>query len=127
MKKVLVVEDNKDNLRLITYALRRADFEVIGAETGIDGVELALKEIPFFIVMDINLPDIDGFEAAKRIRAEEKGRDIPIIAITSYAMAGDREKILDVGCNGYFEKPIDPILIVDQMLEVINKIRKPEK
>lgn len=127
MKKVLVVEDNKDNLRLITYALRRADFEVIGAETGIDGVELALKEIPFFIVMDINLPDIDGLEAAKRIRAEEKGRDIPIIAITSYAMKGDREKIIDVGCNGYFEKPIDPIIIVEQMLEVINKIRKPEK
>lgn len=127
MKKVLVVEDNKDNLRLITYALRRADFEVIGAETGIDGVELALKEKPFFIVMDINLPDIDGLEAAKRIRAEEKGRDIPIIAITSYAMTGDREKILDVGCNGYFEKPIDPIIIVEQMLEVINKIRKPEK
>lgn len=127
MKKVLVVEDNKDNLRLITYALRRADFEVIGAETGIDGVALALKDPPYFIVMDINLPDIDGLEAAKRIRAEEKGRDIPIIAITSYAMAGDREKILDVGCNGYFEKPIDPIIIVDQMLKVVNKIRNPEK
>ncbi len=125
MQKVLVVEDNKDNLRLITYALRRADFVVIGAETGIDGVELALKENPYFIVMDVNLPDIDGMEAVKRIRAEEKGRYIPIIAITSYAMTGDRETILNSGCNGYFEKPIDPIIIVEQMLEVINKIKKP--
>ncbi len=122
MKKVLVVEDNKDNLRLITYALRRADFEVIGAQTGIQGVELALKEDPYFIVMDISLPDIDGLEATKRIRVEEKGRYIPIIAITSYAMAGDMEKILGCGCNGYFEKPIDPITIVDQMLAIVSDI-----
>lgn len=124
MKKVLVIEDNKDNLRLITYALRRSGFEVIGAETGNEGVELALKEDPYLIVMDINLPDIDGLEATKRIRAEGKGRNMPIIAITSYAMSGDREKILGSGCNGYFEKPIDPITIVEEMLAIVNDIKK---
>jgi len=115
MKKVLVIEDNMDNLRLISYALQRHGYEVISAETGIRGVELAISERPFFIIMDINLPGIDGFEATKRIRQSEANGDIPIIAITSYAMAGDMERIMAAGCTGYFEKPIDPMTIVDKI------------
>jgi len=115
MKKVLVVEDNKDNLRLITYALERRGYEVIAAETGIRGVELAISERPLFIVMDINLPDIDGYEATRRIRASVSNGKIPIIAITSYAMAGDMDRILAAGCTGYFEKPIDPLTIIDKI------------
>ncbi len=113
MKKVLVVEDNKDNLRLITYALQRHGYEVIAAETGAEGVAQAMSTEPLFIVMDINLPDFDGFEATRRIR--EFDQEIPIVAITSYAMSGDMDRILAAGCNGYFEKPIDPLTIVEKI------------
>ncbi len=123
MKKVLVIEDNPDNLKLITYALRRRGFEVISAETGEAGIELAMREEPFFIIMDIGLPGIDGLETTRRIRISDPGT--PIIALTSYAMAGDREKILAAGCNGYFEKPIDPLTIVGKMLEIVEKRIEP--
>lgn len=115
MKKVLVVEDNSDNLRLITYALHRYGYEVIFAETGIKGVELAISERPAFIVMDINLPDIDGLEATRRIRKSAANGSIPIIAITSYAMAGDMDLVMEAGCTGYFEKPIDPLTIMGRI------------
>lgn len=119
MKKVLVIEDNKENLRLITYPLRRAGYDVIAADTGERGVDLALTERPCFIIMDINLPGIDGIEATRRIRNTESADSLPIIAITSYAMRGDREKIMEAGCNGYFEKPIDPLTIVDRIHDII--------
>lgn len=120
MKKVLVIEDNKDNLRLIAVALQMSGYEVIAAETGEEGIELALKERPFFILLDINLPGIDGFETAKRLRNSEIDGNIPIIALTSHALLGDRERILKAGCNGYFEKPIDPITIVDRIHKIID-------
>ena len=119
MKKVLVIEDNKDNLRLIAYALQRSGYEVIRAGTGEEGVELAIRERPCFIIMDINLPDFDGLEATRRIRASEADGDVPIIAITSFAMYGDRSKVLEAGCTAYFEKPIDPLTIMERIHEVI--------
>ncbi len=119
MKKVLVIEDNEDNLRLITFALNRSGYEVISAVTGEEGVERALAEAPFFIIMDIDLPGIDGLEATRRIRRSPIDGHIPIIAITSYAMRGDMEKILEAGCNGYFEKPIDPLRIMDDIHRVL--------
>jgi CheY-like chemotaxis protein len=122
MRTVLIIEDNKDNLKIVTYALQRAGYTVIAAESGEEGYVLALKERPLFILMDINLPGIDGIETTKRIRSSEANGNIPIIAITSYAMSGDRERILAAGCNGYFEKPIDPITIVDQIHKLLEKI-----
>ncbi len=122
MKKVLVIEDNKDNLLLIAYALKRYDYEVIPAYTGEEGVELAVRERPYFIIVDINLPGIDGIETTRKIRQSEAAGEIPIIAVTSYAMRGDRENIMAAGCNGYFEKPIDPLTIVEQIHKVIKKI-----
>jgi two-component system cell cycle response regulator DivK len=119
MRTVLVIEDNKDNLRIVTYALERAGYKVLAAETGEEGFELALKERPAFILMDINLPGMDGIETTRKIRVSEIDGNIPIIAITSYAMTGDREKILAAGCNGYIEKPIDPIAIVEQIHKII--------
>ena len=115
MKKVLVIEDNRDNMRLITYALERSGYKVVPAETGEEGIELAIRERPCFIIMDINLPGIDGLETTRRIRASEADGEIPIIAITSFAMYGDRDKVLDAGCTAYFEKPIDPLTIVDKI------------
>ncbi|MEW6600046.1 MAG: response regulator [Nitrospirota bacterium] len=113
MKKVLVIEDNMDNTRLITYALRRHGYEVDSASTGEDGVDLAVRSDHCFIIVDINLPGIDGLETIRRIRDSEADGEVPIIAITSYAMQGDMEKILEAGCSAYFEKPIDPLTIVD--------------
>lgn len=125
MKKVLVVEDNSDNLRLITYALHRCGYEVIAAETGLKGVDLAIAERPAFIIMDINLPDIDGLEATRRIRRSGANGTIPIIAITSYAMAGDMDMVLAAGCTGYFEKPIDPLTIMNKIHALLG-IEEPE-
>ena len=115
MKKVLVIEDNPDNLRLITYALNRKGYEVIPAATGEDGVYTALRIKPYFIIVDINLPGIDGLETTRRIRNSEADGKVPIIAITSFAMQGDMGRILAAGCNAYFEKPIDPLTIVDRI------------
>ena len=108
MKRILVVEDNETNLYLIRFMLEKSGYEVIEAREGAVGVELAGKEKPDLILMDVQLPDMDGLEATKRIRASEADGEIPIIALTSYAMAGDREKALAAGCTGYIEKPINP-------------------
>lgn len=121
MKKVLVIEDNRDNLEIISIALKRAGYSVIAAETGEAGIEVAQKERLSFIVLDINLPGIDGLETARRLRNMETLGPVPIVAITSYAMRGDRERILAAGCDAYFEKPIDPITIVDRIHDVIGK------
>jgi len=119
MKTVLVVEDNPDNQQIISYALQRAGYKVIAAETGEKGVELAIANHPGLILMDINLPGIDGIEATRRIRASDADGSVPIVAITSYAMRGDREKIMAAGCNGYFEKPFDPVTIVAQIHQLL--------
>ncbi len=121
MKRVLVVEDNEDNMELITFILESNNYHTIRAETGYKGVDLALQERPDFILLDIQLPDIMGTEVLKMIRASEIGDSIPIIAVTSYAMAGDREKLLESGCDGYIEKPIDPLAVMNQIREVIGE------
>lgn len=108
MKRILVVEDNETNLYLIRFMLEKSGYEVIEAREGAVGVEMAVKEKPNLVIMDLQLPDIDGLEATKRIRASEADTEIPIIALTSFAMAGDREKALAAGCTGYIEKPINP-------------------
>ncbi len=118
MKCVLVIEDNPDNYRLIQYALSRAGYVVQRAGSGEIGVETAAPEMAF-IVMDINLPGIDGYEATRQIRERLGPKAPPIIAITSSAMRGDREKVLDAGCSGYFEKPINPLTIIDQLHEAL--------
>ena len=108
MKKILVVEDNEINMYLSCRILKSSGYKVIEARSGEEGVELAIKEKPDLIIMDIQLPGIDGLETTKRIRESEADGEIPIIALTSYAMAGDRKKALKAGCTGYIEKPINP-------------------
>ncbi|WP_298435702.1 response regulator [Geobacter sp.] len=119
MKRVLVIEDNRDNLRLIGYALRRSGYSVESAETGEEGVRKARECLPSFIIVDINLPDIDGFEVTRRIKEAEATAGIPIVAITSHAMVGDRERIIASGCRGYFEKPLDPLTIVEKIHDLL--------
>ncbi|HER23699.1 MAG TPA: response regulator, partial [Candidatus Atribacteria bacterium] len=106
MKRILIIEDNETNIYLISFILKKNGYEVLEAKTGEEGIELALKEKPNLIIMDIQLPGIDGLETTKRIRESKEDKGIPIIALTSYAMTGDRERALSAGCNGYLEKPI---------------------
>jgi len=108
MKRVLVVEDNETNMYLMRFILEKAGHQVIEAWDGAAGVELAKNEKPDLILMDMQLPVMDGYQATKKIRTSEAGREIPIVAITSYAMVGDREKTLNAGCTAYIEKPINP-------------------
>ncbi len=108
MKKILIVEDNEANMYLFGRILRKAGYEVIEAWSGEEGVEIAIKEKPDLILMDVQLPEMDGLEATKKIRESEAGGEIPIVALTSYAMVGDKQKTLAAGCTGYIEKPINP-------------------
>jgi two-component system, cell cycle response regulator DivK len=108
MKRVLVIEDNETNFYLIRFLLEKSGYSVIEATSGFQGLELAVKEKPDLILMDVQLPDIDGLEVTRRIRILDKYDTVPILAVTSYAMTGDREKALSAGCTGYIEKPIDP-------------------
>jgi two-component system cell cycle response regulator DivK len=108
MKRILIIEDNESNLYLTRFILEKNCYQVIEAREGIQGVELATKEKPDLVLMDIQLPDINGLEAVRRIRASKTAHEIPIVAISSYAMVGDREKALAAGCTGYIEKPINP-------------------
>jgi len=125
MKRVLVVEDNRNNMRLLLKLLDGNGYETITAETGEGGVRLAMEEMPDLILMDIKLPGIHGVEATKRIRASVGGSKAVIIAITSYAMAGDRERFLSQGFDGYIEKPIDPYTIVKEIEEYARKTDRP--
>ena len=118
MTRVLIIEDNDNNMELITFILESAGYETIRAYNGLDGVRLTNEVRPDLIILDIQLPDIDGTEVLKRIRSNNANDEIPIIAMTSYAMAGDREKLLATGCTAYIEKPIDPDRVVAQIESV---------
>ncbi len=115
MKHILVVEDNKDNRYMIRYLLEDSGFKVSCVETGMDGVNFAIDNKPDLIIMDIQLPDINGLDATQRIRKSKTNGNIPIIALTSYAMPGDRQKALEAGCTGYIEKPIEPDSIIEEI------------
>jgi two-component system cell cycle response regulator DivK len=119
MKRALVIEDNVDNMKLITFILEKSGFTTISAENGKKGIELALKERPDFILLDIQLPDMDGIKVLKVIRESHALDQTPVIAITSYAMSGDRERFVANGCNGYIEKPINPETILSEINQVI--------
>lgn len=125
MKTALIIEDNDNNLELIRFILQQAGYRVRYAMTGLEGVQQALTIPPDFIVLDIQLPDINGLEVLKRIRANPVGQTVPIIAMTSYAMSGDKERLLSAGCTSYIEKPIDPMTVIAQIEAVIGKDSTP--
>lgn len=125
MKTALIIEDNDNNLELIRFILHQAGYRVRFAMTGLEGVQQALTIPPDFIVLDIQLPDINGLEVLKQIRANPVGQAVPIIAMTSYAMSGDKERLLSAGCTSYIEKPIDPMTVIAQIEAVIGKDSTP--
>jgi two-component system, cell cycle response regulator DivK len=107
-RTVLVIEDNEQNLYLVTYVLEKNGYEVLQARDGHEGIELAGRAAPVLILLDIQLPGMNGYDVARALRGNPALERVPIVAVTSYAMVGDRERALAAGCSGYLEKPIDP-------------------
>ncbi len=119
-KKILVIEDNDQNMYLITFILEKHDYTVLQARNGIDGVKKASQEELDMILLDIQLPGMDGYTVASELRKDQRLKETPIVAVTSYAMPGDREQALLSGCSGYIEKPINPDTIISQIEEYFN-------
>jgi two-component system cell cycle response regulator DivK len=118
---LLIIEDNEQNFYMMRFLLEKNGFEVIGAETGREGIEKALHYRPDAILLDIQLPEMDGYAVAEKLKRHESLQGIPIIAVTSYAMVGDREKILSAGATGYIEKPINPDTFVNEIKSHLKK------
>ena len=116
-RRILVVEDHEENRRIIHDLLTSAGFEMIEALTGEDGVRAAEAERPDLILMDIQLPGLDGYEATRRIKANPALRPIPIIAVTSYALSGDEVKAREAGCDDYVTKPFSPRALLAKVRE----------
>ncbi|GAB4028885.1 MAG: response regulator [Elusimicrobiota bacterium] len=117
---ILLIEDNCQNSYMVSYLLGKNDCKVISASDGPAGIKMAEKYIPDLILLDIQLPGMDGYSVARELKASSTLKKIPIIAITSHAMAGDRQKAFSAGCDGYIEKPINP----DSFVEEIEKYFK---
>ncbi|NJD39299.1 MAG: response regulator [Geobacter sp.] len=114
-KRILYIEDNEQNLYLVTFLLEKHGYTVLPAIDGQEGIDKAAAERPDLILLDIQLPRMDGHTVARNLRNNPELSAIPIVAVTSYAMAGDREKALAAGCNGYIEKPINPDTFIHQV------------
>jgi CheY-like chemotaxis protein len=113
--KILYVEDNDDNVYMLTSRLRRRGYDVVVAPDGEQGVALALSEAPNLILMDLGLPGLSGWDATGRLKSAAQTRDIPIIALSAHAMAGDREQALAAGCDDYDTKPVDLPRLLDKI------------
>src|SRR5688572_13849872 len=118
-KRILVIEDHEENRRLLRDLLTSVGYELIEALTGEEGLALAQTEVPDLILMDIQLPGIDGYETTRRIKANPALRDIPVVAVTSYALSGDDVKALEAGCDAYVTKPFDPAELLAKIQEYL--------
>jgi len=121
-KTILVIEDNEQNLYLVRFMLEKHGFTIREARDGRQGISLASELRPDLILLDIQLPMLDGYAVAAGLRKDPALRDTPIIAVTSFAMPGDREKVLAAGATDYIEKPIDPNTFVDQICKHLSKL-----
>jgi two-component system cell cycle response regulator DivK len=118
MPKVLLVEDNEMNRDMLSRRLIRRGFQVVFAVDGQQGVDLAGSERPDIILMDMSLPAIDGWEATRRVKADNATRSVPVIGLTAHAMAGDREKAIEAGCDDYETKPVE----LDRLISKIERL-----
>ena len=118
-KRILLVEDQEDARRIVRDLLAVSDYELVEATTGEDGLVLAERERPDLILMDIQLPGLDGYEVTRRIKANPALNHIPIIAVTSYALSGDEQKAYAAGCNGYVTKPFSPRVLLAKIREYL--------
>ncbi len=125
MTKILLVEDNEMNRDMLSRRLTRKGFEVLIAVDGQEGVTLAGTETPDLILLDMSLPVLDGWAAARQLKAHDRTRGIPIIALTAHAMAGDREKALEAGCDEYDTKPVELPRLLGKIESLLNSRRSP--
>ncbi|ACA17236.1 response regulator receiver protein [Methylobacterium sp. 4-46] len=125
MTRVLLVEDNELNRDMLSRRLKRSGFEVLFAEDGQQAVDTAAAEMPDLILMDLSLPTMDGFEATRALRANEKTAGLRVIALTSHAMSGDRERALAAGCDDYDTKPVDLPRLLGKMHALLDPAGKP--
>ena len=116
MANILIIEDNEQNLYLASFILERHGHTILAARDGAQGIQLAQEKMPDLILLDIQLPVMDGYAVADELRRDSALAAIPIVAVTSYAMAGDRERILSAGCYGYIEKPINPDTFLNEVM-----------
>ncbi|NPA94192.1 MAG: response regulator [Thermodesulfobacteria bacterium] len=114
-RKILVIEDNELNMKLVRTLLKLGNFQVIEAVDAETGIQLARSTDPDIILMDVQLPGMDGLEATQILKKDPETHAIPIVALTSYAMTGDKKKALDAGCDGYITKPIDTRTFLDEI------------
>jgi CheY-like chemotaxis protein len=119
MPKILLVEDNPELREMLTRRLVKRNFNVVLAGDGDEGCRMARTEQPDLILMDMNLPILDGWEATRQLKTAADTQSIPIIALTADAMAGDREKALQAGCNDYETKPVDLVTLLDKMQRLL--------
>lgn len=119
MPRVLLVEDNEMNRDMLSRRLTRRGFDIVVAEDGIEGVRLASEAQPDLILLDMSLPGLDGWEVARRLKADAATHAIPIIALTAHAMAGDRERALQAGCDDYDTKPVELPRLLDKMAALL--------
>ncbi|MDA7965787.1 response regulator [Ruegeria sp.] len=119
MTKVLLVEDNEMNRDMLSRRLTRKGFIVVAATNGLEGVSMAGSETPDIILMDMSLPEIDGWEATRRIKAAPETASIPVVALTAHAMASDREKALDAGCDDFDTKPVELSRLLEKMAKLL--------
>jgi two-component system cell cycle response regulator DivK len=122
---VLSVEDNPANRRIVRDLFEKSGYLVIEATSGEEGVALAARERPDVILMDVQLPRMSGYDAARAVKANPELRHIPIIAVTSYALSGDQEKVLEAGCDDYVTKPFRPRLLLEKVERVLNEGHDP--
>jgi two-component system, cell cycle response regulator DivK len=115
MVKVLLVEDNEMNRDMLSRRLIRRGFQVVFAMNGKEGVELARSEKPDIVLMDMSLPIMDGWEATRCVKADDQTRSVPVIGLTAHAMAGDREKAIEAGCDDYDTKPVEIDRLISKM------------
>ena len=118
-RRILVIDDHEENRRILRDLLTSGNYEIIEAMTGLDGVRMAEQERPDLILMDIQLPGIDGYEATRRIKANPTLHQIPIIAVTSYALSGDDVKAFEAGCDAYISKPFSPRVLLAKIREYL--------
>lgn len=123
-KEILLIEDNEQNRYLATFLLESNGYSVTSAFDGAMGIELAGRILPQLILLDIQLPIMDGYAVARELRNNPALKNIPIVAVTSYAMTGDREKTIEAGCNGYIEKPINPDTFVAEIKRYMEEAHK---
>ncbi|HLT64788.1 MAG TPA: response regulator [Flavobacterium sp.] len=123
---ILIIEDNDQNMYMLSYLLEKNNFKVLKAFNGQDGLRQAKEFHPDIILLDIQLPDMDGYDICKNIRHNGVPNSTIIIAVTSHAMGGDKEKAIQAGANGYLDKPINPDTFVSQMKKIIKANKKYE-